>query len=575
MSASSLRPAGCRSLAFGLTTLILLIAAVGCSKGDDRPTPPPGPEPVRSNPTRPRTGPGLPPAPPNPDAPRPRVLSISPRSGRPGTEVTLTGEHFRGSTQVKLVQIETDTVLPIPSIQGSETSLTVTIPELAAGPVVFMVEADGGLSPRSADSFQVEALVAPAPGPSGAEGARTGHRAALALLDQNLAAGHSFRSVLSPRTFDLTEEYLAGRAVIDEFKTRRQPAGQPKINYDYVYADPYLASHNVDINQEVPEEVTDAEWESIQNALGTSLLVLNPDEFDWPFGTFGTAPEGTREVIRKRIKRLFLNASERTRRGEAPIQASLQGGTATPLDELALDMCQQHGRCIDGCLNGLGDIEAKVFGRGTGIADLGEFISNVLTDYKMEFISRHGQLQPTNPEFRTELNQLLKQKMLYSMGLRGHFEPMRYAGYGPTDGPLFSSERVMRRFLGGEANLCLETGYGPRISFEAYTVDKLVALLQAAHERSYLDPSGTRLQNPGQLGLKLSPTLLRAEFLDSRGEPRDPVVGAAWQDFEIVNAMATGNDYFQPAAAGQWAGNFRLTRAFWIHMLTTYGYILP
>ena len=406
-------------------------------------------------------------------------------------------------------------------------------------------------------------------------GARAGHLAALARLDANLGRDHQFTGRLTGTTFRLTDEYHMARNVLDAYASRPCPAGSYRVNVSYLYADPYLATHNIDIDQLVPESVTGPEWAGFQEVLRANCQGLDPGDLSYPFSKIELAPAEVQAVLHKRIKRLFLEAQRKTARGERPVQAIFASGSTTPFQELAFDLTQQRGRCVDGLQEGLAEMEERVFGEGEGgaILHLGEFISNVLADYRMAFIKRHALLDPHSAEFPTMVVQLLKQKLLYSLGLRGRFGPIQYAGHANTDHPVLSSGAVMRRFLDGECQVRVLHG-SAGLDFEAFTVDKMIDLLQEARTRGFMDASGANPLTPGQSGRRLLTDLVTAECLDAEHQPRDPVLGPAWLEFMIENLGSTGNPYFEPAPAGQFDGNVRLTREFWLHVLTKYGYLV-
>lgn len=460
------------------------------------------------------------------------------------------------------------------SAHGDRQTPPGTVPAGAStGPLGISAAVDPGQMERANAAAEGERAARATRGTP--EGARAGHRAALARLDANLAANHRFTGFLSRITYDLTTEYGQANAVVERFAGRPTAPGEARINLEYLRADPFLVHHNADIEVLVPEPVADSEWQAMQTVLRGVCPVSEQVALSYPFLVTDQASPAVKTVVRKRIKRLFAAAQHRTQRGEAPTLALFQGTATTPLGELAFDLSQQHRRCIDGLQDGLAAVEERVFGSagGAGAAHLGEFISQVVTDYKMEFIQRHAELDPTHAEFPTMAVQLLKQKMLYPMGLRGSFMPIHYAGHAHSDHPLLASGRVMERFLaGGTASL---GGPRPTVTFEPYTVSKLISLLEAARERAFLAADGARPLNPGQPGAKLSFALLKAECVVDQYAPKDPVAGPSWNEFEAIHLLAEGNAFFEPALPGQVINNVRPTRAFWLHMLAKYAYIVP
>jgi hypothetical protein len=404
------------------------------------------------------------------------------------------------------------------------------------------------------------------------ESAQAGHRKALASLSANLEKNQQFTG-WNGNTYNLTQEYLLARRTLDRIAAER-PAGAPyRLNHSFIFADPYQQPRT-DIDQIIPEPVTEAEWEEIYSTLLATGAVQNERHLQGPFGVASvTSNLQVRRTVQKRVKRLVEDAQARTIRGEAPHREMFQGTGVTPLGELAFSLSEQVGRCIDGLQEGLNGIEAWAFDEHTAApAHMGEFISKVAVEYRIEFIRKHGDVRRWDREFPTMTVALLRQKMLYSMGLPGHFAPLRYAGYDNTDGPWVEAPKVMERFLKG-GSLSWNGWGAERVDFAAYDADKLIALLEEARERAFLDATGARLLAPGQAGARLSFALLRAECVDTSYAPRDPVLGPKWIEFETEQMLATGNEFFQPARPGQFETNIRPTKAFWLHVLSKYGYI--
>jgi len=410
------------------------------------------------------------------------------------------------------------------------------------------------------------------------EGARQGHLAAVALRDANLARNLSFGAY---PVMNLTTEYRHAKRAMDAFAGLPPAPDAPRLNLAYLSADPYLVHHNVDIHTLVPEPLTPGEIARMRTILiaatpaaGPAITPASPAHaFDVVDG-YVTGPE-VRMAGLKRIKRLFDEAQRKQDAGEGPVQdfsGVLPGVTMTPMMELAYDLGQNAGRCIDGVRNGLSDMEKRIFqtDEDAEILHMGEFISQVVADYKMQFLERHAQLDPTNAEFPTMVVQNLRQKMLFSLGLRGSFSPIHYIGVAGSNGNQMDAEVVMWRFLAGEGNVRLAPG-SPTVDFPAYDADKLIALMQEARERGFMNLAGLRPLHPDQPGLRMKASAILQECQ----QPGNETLLDAYTEF--CGDPTFVQPYFLPPVAGP-AGNDTntgLTRAFWVHVLRRYGYILP
>lgn len=401
---------------------------------------------------------------------------------------------------------------------------------------------------------------------------QTSYLEALTRRDQHLAQEHHF--VGRGAAYNLTDTFLhAQQALYRCPPSAATPEGY-RINEDYLSCDPYLHGHNPDGNGLIPDDVSEAEWVRMIKVLEATHAVARRHHLTGPLAIASEARPEVKRVVRKRIMRLFLHAEQQTLRGEPPLQEHFAGTETTPLGELAIDLSLQYERCIDGLQDGLVAMEQRAFASSTGRgpAHLGDFISRVLTDYKMAFIERHALLRPKDKEFTTTVATLLRQTMLYALGLRGSFTPVKHAGRFHSTDRCLDSAAVMERFLkGGTAQLSLDNPVP--VSFEAYSVDKIIDLLQEARDKAMVDPFGIRPLHPDWVGPRLTFALIKAECVDENYEARDLQLGPVWNDFESIEMLATDNEFFTPALPGEFINNIRLTRAFWLHVLQKYGYI--
>lgn len=391
------------------------------------------------------------------------------------------------------------------------------------------------------------------------------HREALARLDSVLSRNESWSN--HGFTLNLTTEYWLAEPVVRAAARRTPAPGAYGVNYDYLLADPYLRYHNLSIDQMVPGDVDDSALRQIMAHLSTALeateFVSEVENLAAIRLRIAGADPSVARTTRKRIRRLFDDAQRRTAAGERPQELTT---LATPLEELAVRLSRNEGRCIDGIQRGLEQIEGQVFGQG-GAVHLGEFISQVLADDRQAFIERHTELS-ASVEFRATVTGVLHQRMLYALGLRGGVAPVAYPFCANPSHPILAADQVMNRFLNGER---LPDG----LTFEPYNVDRMVRLLQESWERGL----GTR-QGPGR---KLTPLQLREECvvpetLDDSGENyvnRDPVLGPELSRIELSQdpAVHAANRHILPATDGN-PSHYRLTREFWLYLLQKYGYIV-
>jgi hypothetical protein len=407
-------------------------------------------------------------------------------------------------------------------------------------------------------------------------GAQAAHQAAIALRDANLARNESFTTdpLFLVLTFRARDEYNLGHGVVTTAQAAAGTPGTWRVNLAYLCADPFLKHHNLDPNERCPNDVTGAQWTAVKDGLtgcnGAPAPSLRAvfDRIDFESNAV------LQQSVKKRFKSLCDTAQERT--------LAHNGTDATPLQELALAISQNGGRCIDGVGDWLNDYEPMFYNTGEmRFAHMGEFISGVLADDRHAFIQRHTGLD-ANAEFVTTAAQLLKHKMLYSLGLRGKWTRVRYGGIMGSNHAILASNEVMRRFLNGEANVRLAQHF-PAVTFEAYTVDRMVQLLQATRENARpgaRPPKGARKLRVDMITAECVRCDMNAEGeWTARTDPdgnfiaKDPLLAPLW--IAYMNSLVMGEDpppantYFEVLANG----HVRLTREFWLHLLDKYGYI--
>jgi hypothetical protein len=507
----------------------------------------------------------------------PTLLRIEPNIQRAGGQIVLHGTNLDKVTEVAFHGGHRAAVAP-----GSDAAVAspqVTVPAGAGtGPVTLL---GPGHQVLTTISFTLTGQAAPPSDTAAAmrQSAETAASSNAAMGPAFTAARHRLRMALAQNhrctgrfgnILDLTAEYNHAHPVITAAAARPVAATEYKINYEVISSDPFLHLHNVDIDTLVPRPVTDQEYRTMMNALvATGHLTRLTEQVIG--ANLDTANPVTKAVVRKKLKRIY---------DEILVRQAVGTPTDIPgLSQVAFfanEMELQGGRCPDGIQNGVNAIEARVF-PGAGSPEprnIGEFISSVLTDYKMAFIRKHADILPADPEFPTMVVQTLSQSMLHSMGLRGGFVPLTYPYLGLVADPQFSSRAVMRRFLEGERGVTVGHFHGAvPTHFEAFTVDKMCGLLEAAWERRFA-VRGLRPSRSGTLTSELPDAVLQAELVDPADyTPREPMVGQKFADFQLSGFEP--NEYFLGNRAENNASDYRMTPAFWKHFLRKYWYIVP
>ncbi len=370
------------------------------------------------------------------------------------------------------------------------------------------------------------------------------------------------KNFLSSEKFYLGADALAAQAVLErEQKERVVHPGTYSVRLETLALDPYAHLHSCDLNQLYPEPIDARQWGQMKLTLTRAPGVdAWTQDLNFIFSSLlgslsSDSPrlQHTKQVVRKRVKKLLEEAQKRTEQGES---GSL---TPQPLGDLAVALCQNTRRCLDGFQDGLADLEKGCFQAGGVSQHAGEFISRVLSDYKMEFIKRHGQLDDRNQEHQTTSPQILRQRMLYALNLPGAEADIRHPEFGSPDHPHLGPEAVMTHFLRGGA-VQLHPSW-PTVTFEPFDVQKMIELLQAARNRGLVSLDGhTRQPGPALTHRMLTEFALQ-----------DPLLQQTFEDF--LSDPRAANDYFANPSDCENAGNFRLKDTFWLYLLEKYSYI--
>ncbi|MEO7163716.1 MAG: hypothetical protein ABI041_12425 [Bdellovibrionia bacterium] len=383
------------------------------------------------------------------------------------------------------------------------------------------------------------------------------HQRNKSILQRRLAQNY-----VSSGELHLKRDYEAAQAVLNEVKRRPHQKGQYKINYDFIAEDPFLHFHSTDIHHLYPNPINDQEWMELRTALinypevaalGQSLNnVFKHGDFD---SYDSDQTKKTKQSIRKRMKRLYESAKEKETAGHPGL------GAGSPVADLTLRLYGNLDRCIDGLQSGLSELEKEHFSEGEP-QSAGDFISRVFTDYKMDFITKHGDLGPNASEFQTTAPQVLRQRMLYSLGLRASEAEIRYLNLGSPHLPELKPGRVMARFLAGEkTHIAGSDLLGSRpVTFEPFNLDHMIKLLHESEARGF---SNRARPYTGKPGIKLTQKQITKIAL------ADPVLDEAYR------AAVDGepNEYFAQESQGAFAGFIHFKDNAWLHLLEKNGYI--
>ncbi|MFZ9596318.1 MAG: hypothetical protein ACO3A2_09600, partial [Bdellovibrionia bacterium] len=364
---------------------------------------------------------------------------------------------------------------------------------------------------------------------------------------------------------DRNQDHLRAMAELRRIQSLGKPRGEYGVNFEVIGSDPYLQFHSIDLVQFFPEDLGENE---VQLMLREFARLRDLHDFGeqisgvvrnlLPIPNDSSGIRQSKQIALKRLFRLFEVARSQTQRGEPGQQAE------TPLADLGLNLLANAGRCIDGIQNGLTDIERLAIpneNRDTA----GEFISRVLTDEKMEFVKKFSELKPDDAEFKTTVVQLLQQRMLYSLGLRGNEAQIRYPHLAHGDDEALQPKEVMTRFLtGGEVRLASESS--TPLVLRPYSVRAMVEALHQARERSFINGSGTAPLKPRE-GRPIFSNEMLARVCEL-----DPVLNEKWSTF--LEDLEVENEFFKKRKEGQNDANIQIKPQFWLYLLEKYSYIV-
>lgn len=296
-----------------------------------------------------------------------------------------------------------------------------------------------------------------------------------------------------PQLIQLVDDFEAVKIALDRVVQDKRQQNVPYLNPEYIMYDPYLLSHNRDVDIEYPQQISNDAWRelaqeverealkylltegvdvAIRQDIDTSLCVLRGVLSKVNIGP-ADKKEAHKHTLRKRIKRvldtLILQADEGD---EARLSAYAN---------FARLMGQNAGRCMDGVELGIDVIEQELIFSSGGGTFAEHTISKILTNDKHDFIRQHSHFGG-GEEQETEVPAFLLQRMRYPLSLRG--EPtdiIANPGYARHNEPDLQPAKVMERYLEGAPDIA---------AFEARTPEKLISLLYEAYERGVNEIKG-------------------------------------------------------------------------------------
>ncbi|MBL9029637.1 MAG: hypothetical protein JNK42_04125, partial [Caedimonas sp.] len=405
----------------------------------------------------------------------------------------------------------------------------------------------------------------------------------------------------------LKNDFEAAKTKLIELTQEKIRRNQPYVNPDFILYDPYLHTHNRDVNTEYPNPVTDEEWAQIaketKKSISKYLLApgerKNVPENDIPYGLdnryfsgrkknseldkvkFDSLVDSFNQVssvffrgsinkddtqkdrkhtLRKRIKRLLdalIQQNDAGDKEEAKIVAYATFG------EL---MGQLQGRCVDGVEEGVEYFEDGLVYGDSGSTFTESKVSKIITSDKHHFIKQHkafahycaaAAFSDDDDEYATGIPEMLLQRMRYALSLRGETHELLYPGYGGSDRLELFPARVMERYLHGQRHQSRVNGKMQTSVFEARTPEKLADLLYEAYERGV-----KKIYNQGETFS--APELVDFALADQKLKP-------LYEEF--ANGLADGEDidspYFRVVEK-----NVGYKKEFFKYILERLGYVI-
>ncbi|MBI2711245.1 MAG: hypothetical protein HYX41_00075 [Bdellovibrio sp.] len=414
------------------------------------------------------------------------------------------------------------------------------------------------------------------------------------LIQKTISLGDKKGSI------NLGEDFMSAQTV-----SVLNEKGSYKVNLSYLSADPYLGLHKSDLNSQYRDDIDDPSLKKIFSHLKRLAPAFQGGGADDPEKSLDTIQATLTEPIgpdltvadpvlrnkkmaqqkaanqqyRKRLLRAYDRAESLDAKN-TDVPEEFEGLANSYVQIVALTLSQSSDKqCLDGLNSGMIEVERVFLEKPPG--NLGDFISRVLADYRMEFIQTYASLKRKSDEIEMTQRQVLSLRMHASLGLRGELVDVQHAQVAELSHPLFTPKAVMTRFLSGDV-VRLKTVKGtPTVTFQPYDVQLLVQLLQDSHRRGFVDKQGNKPKN--QVARILSSALLNQllqsekELVDLYGNFLNYIAlnhGKAQPDAPDADEdLAIKSGYFLPPNKGDNLANVRLSDSFWLYVLEKYGYI--
>ncbi len=345
--------------------------------------------------------------------------------------------------------------------------------------------------------------------------------------------------------FSLSQDYRVAKNVLDSLPMQRffREKSVFVLNYAMIAQDPYLFTHNFASTVDC-DDMTDKEWMQLAQKLKKTKIVhesfFSMYDLDVIFRRLmidrgdSLREHQTKHFMKKKIKSLVELASD-------------------SLDTFVIELTQHADRCLTGLQEGLRSMEEATHREyqdhqayGLRVDDGAQFVSRVLTDYKMDFIREHANFRLKSSEYRTTAVAILMQRMIYALGLRGEEAQVFHYEYGSPSQRELQPGAVMQRFILGGTD---DIGFNS-VTFPAYTPQFMVKLLADAYDRGF---QGRSMK-----------TVLTNESLTAICR-EDPYLWEVYEQF--------ADDQVQPFFQATTTAKIHIQEDFWIYLLVKYGYL--
>lgn len=388
------------------------------------------------------------------------------------------------------------------------------------------------------------------------------------LMDRAFKASEDVKDKVT-RALEETPDIVAYEGAIlhssqEDFKTvysyleqekERTKYNSRRLNYDYIWADPYLMSHKAAMQDLEPTIDTDLAVlrDSVLAALNNpDVTVLLPRE-----ELLRVFPELMQKIkvsantplLKSRLRRAYqlwvsgkvvhqtVSVEERKAKFAEFLYQNSNHATNGAVSLI----------CNDGISGFLYDHFEKEFLKIPDSNDVGLCISKALLEYRRDVIQRHKNPLPGAEEEAREAIILLQYRLNHALGLGMQMDSPLHAQLGKGMDALYRPKEVIVRFFKGEAIQHTRGGVSVEHWIEPLTPDLCIQLVRAA--------------------FKDKAVLLQEQFI-----ARDPYLR---DFFERAFVDMRSNEYFDPTAYDAKDQSKIYTDKFFEYLCLAYGYLLP